>query len=192
MSQRIETRTPDSRDDFCTPPEALEPVLACGEIVLDPCSGPDSMVPARRALFEGSKPHGLAADWEAIVRAELALKPVRIGRPLVFVNFPYADTEAWIRKILSYVGGEKRLTALLFDVIALHPVRSETDIWQDLIAPQADLVCFRRRRISFWLDGVPMKNPRHASQYTYWGDNAQLFYESFEKHGRVMRLREAF
>ena len=180
--QNIETRTEESRDDWCTSEEGLAPVIAYGEIILDPCSGPHSIVPARRALYENSKPDGLTADWAAIVAAQKLERT-----PLIFINPPYKNTEQWVDKIRSYYLND----AHPFDTILLIPVRTDTALFHT-IAAVSDVLCFRKGRLKFALDGVEKKGPRHANLYVGWVRDVVRFHECFDKVGTVRRASAPF
>jgi transcriptional regulator with XRE-family HTH domain len=67
------------RDTRLTPPDFVEQLVSVlGDIELDPCSHPNSLIPATREYFE--KDDGLSQSWKA---------------KTVFCNPPYAATAAW-------------------------------------------------------------------------------------------------
>jgi phage N-6-adenine-methyltransferase len=109
----------DYSDEWYTPRWVID---ALGPFDLDPCA------PLVRP-FDTAERHltleddGLTSDW---------------GTDRVWLNPPYSQVEAWVRKLARHGRG----TALVF-------ARVETAYWHDTIWPHASGVLFPRGRISF-------------------------------------------
>lgn len=180
----LEQRTEESRDDYTTPPEVVAVLREYGDIVLDPCSNADSVVGARRELYEAND--GLTADWNAIVREEVRLANERdapLVRPFVFVNPPYSNTIAWVAKICE----EHRRGV---DTILLMPARTETELFHEEIAPSSAVISFRKKRIHFYIDGVRTTRPTHPSMFPAWIADRHIdhFVEVFDRYGCTFKI----
>lgn len=156
-------------DSWRTPPEVLEPVRAFsvlaglrGEIALDPCTGPGSLVGARH---EVSLPRdGLAEDWPALA-----------GGALTWCNPPYSDPVPWM------LACERQ--GAHGHVIALVNVATSESWW-----PWAPAICFWRGRVCFVSpDGARHMTNQRPSALLYWGPAPELFEHVFKAHGHVVR-----
>jgi hypothetical protein len=123
---------------WLTPPPIIDALGGWQSFDLDPCAAP-----APRPWFTAWQHNaeadgdGLALDWH--------------GR--VWLNFPYENPEAWLRKMV----GHGRGTALMF-------ARTETDVFQDYVWQRASGLLFLRSRLFFhhpdgtrakWNGGAP-------------------------------------
>lgn len=160
-------------DEHLTPLEVFEPILRhFGPIALDPCSHPDSIVPAhtrillpRYGQLSGFTSYdGLEFSWD--------------GWGRVFLNPPYGRTEGglerWTRKA-SQEGDE---------VFSLLPVRTSGRAWQRWVFP-CDAICWWEGRITHVGSSDPA--PFHQA-VTYWGPDPARFERAFEHAGRVTRF----
>jgi hypothetical protein len=189
MDRHYENRTEESRDDYCTPPEVVAVLRQYGTIVLDPCSNAESMVGARRELYESND--GLAQNWTTIVDEECAAATaagVKLVRPFVFVNFPYSNPVPWVEKIRQHHIDDG------LDVILLMPARTETELFHAKIAPASACICFRKKRIHFWLDGVRSTRPTHPSMFVAFVRDRFVsdFVEVFNECGTVFHVSPPF
>ena len=125
-------RSLDGGDQWLTPPEI---VSALGSFDLDPCA-PIVRPYSTAARHYTIEDNGLRQPWA--------------GR--VWLNPPYANAGAWMRRMSEHGNG----VALLF-------ARTETRVWQDWIWPHASAFLFMRGRVTFHLsNGVPAKSPAGA------------------------------
>ncbi len=141
----------------CTPPVVAEGIIypVLGDPVdLDPCSNPDSIIRARRAVMRPED--GLSFPW----------------RGKVFVNPPYGDKEIspFIEKIVS----DSRHNGA--EIIALIPANVSAE-WFDLVAATARAAFLwgpgeGGRRLKF---GGNEHHATFASVVAYWGPNLPLF-----------------
>ncbi len=127
------------RDDWGTPVEVLDCVRRVAPIVLDPCSGPNSVLRAP-VSWDGSsiKVDGLRRNWST---------PFRDADGLAFINYPYSAANAWAEKIADEAGHR-------VPMIVLCPARTDTRAWRAMVA-HADAIAFWRGRIRFLVDGEP-------------------------------------
>jgi hypothetical protein len=151
-------RTGTGRDDWRTPQCVIDRVLEVGPIVLDPCSAPDSLVPAAERIMLPDD--GLEAPWPAV--------------GLVYVNPPFSRLRPWLERVARWgrIGGE---------TIALVPARTDTRAWQDH-ATGAAAVCFWRGRIRFV--GASAGAP-FPTAFLYFGPRVGRFVAAFESAGAV-------
>lgn len=161
--------------DYCTPQELLEPVYEFGEIELDPCSNPNSIVRARHhimpleymdrekefGLVNVSFGDGLAGPWP---------------EGLTFVNPPFRNVVPWLEK-----AEEEARTGS--DVILLLNADTSTAWFQDFVYPRANRICFRRGRVRFL--GARSTNP-FPHLYVYFGGDGVRFEQAFKPVGVVL------
>ena len=102
----------DRPQEIYTPQSVIDVVLATfGEIVLDPCSGPDSIVPAR------IKYDGTAEQWDGLLS--------RWFRKTYF-NPPYKNLRDWLIKADAEASQAR-------PIIGLFPVRPHRKWFRDLL-----------------------------------------------------------
>jgi hypothetical protein len=146
-----------------------------GEIALDPCSSPYSIVNAK---IEYMLPEhdGLRESWDY---------------PTIYVNPPYGiekrhgtSIRQWLERCAS--AHEKYGS----EVIALVPVATNTSHWKNYIFGSAEAICFLYdTRLKFLENGkrggtgAPM-----ACAMIYWGNFYQRFYDVFINHGAVVNM----
>jgi hypothetical protein len=146
-------RKPNANDDWCTPGEVVDTVLAFAArtrrdgIALDPCSHPDSLVAAKVSWCGPDRGDldGLVMPWPT--------------RGLVYMNPPYSAKLAWMRKASS------EALARGVEIIALLPADTDTTWFQEygLTAPR---LCFWRGRLRF--HGSVPGTARFPSVLFYW------------------------
>lgn len=145
-------------DDHCTPPEIVERILAMGEIDLDPCSNPSSIVPARERVMLPD--NGLCVSWAR--------------RGLIFCNPPYSNPLPWAKKWLD--ADE-----------ALMLVSTQTGTaWGSLLLATASAVCFFDHRLHFYLNGVRQPSAQFSSMMVYRGRFPRTFGQCFYTAGNVL------
>lgn len=154
---------------------AVKQVFA-GEIDLDPCSNPYSIV---RANVEYSLPRhdGLKESWN-------------FGK--IFVNPPYGiDQERgtsikhWLYRCAAAHGQHDS------EVMALVPVATNTGHWKKYVFGCATAVCFLYdTRLRFLIAGRDEgKGAPMSCAMVYWGENFASFFDVFIQHGAVVDLR---
>ena len=155
---------------FNTPVNFLELVKRLGEIGLDPCSNPHSLVGARRSLSLENGDNGLTEAWD--------------DQGLVFVNPPYGRSiPAWVDKACdTWVNA--RGSARDFECIMLIPARTDTR-WFSKLLSGASALAFWRGRLTFLGASDPAPFP---SLVVYFGEWVDLFARVFEPKAHVWRL----
>lgn len=163
--------------DWCTPPQYVDAVKRVfgGEIELDPCSNPDSVV---KALCEFMLPDtdGLVREWNFRT---------------IYVNPPYGSDRVrgtTIRNWLAKCASSR--TTYGSQIIALVPVATNTSHWKKYVFGSADAVCFLfDTRLRFLVNGTTdNKGAPMACAMIYWGDDSQAFEAVFSKFGAVVSL----
>lgn len=158
---------PVNKNDWCSPPEIVEPVRAFfgGSIDLDPCSNPNSTVRAAHEFIYPEQ-NGLTDPW--------------VGRT-AYVNPPYSRDKTqgttiydWFKKMHSVA----RMSMLDKEIIALVPGAYETKAWRNFVwYGGADAVCLLKKRTKFLGAGCGAKFP---TALIYWGENAERFARHFD------------
>jgi hypothetical protein len=147
-----------------------------GEIDLDPCSNPFSVVQAR-VEYRLPQQDGLNESWD-------------FNR--IFVNPPYGNDKErgtsikhWLYRCVS---AHKNHGS---EVIALVPVATNTGHWKHYVFGRATGVCFLYdTRLRFLIDGKDEgKGAPMSCAMIYWGEHYDKFYEVFIAHGAVLDLR---
>lgn len=98
---------------------------ACNEVfnfTLDPCTNEKNPLGTRRHYTE--KDDGLSKDWD---------------HEIAFINPPYDNQRPFVEK--AYM---EDCTAVL-----LIPARPDTKLWQEIILPYSELICFVKGRLKF-------------------------------------------
>ena len=163
--------------DWCTPPKYVDAITEFfgGEIALDPCSNRYSIVNASTE-YSLPKHDGLRESWNF---------------PTIYVNPPYGldrkhgtSIKHWLRKCEE----SKRLHGS--EVIALVPVATNTGHWKRYVYGKATAICFLYdTRLRFLVNGKDGgKGAPMSCALIYWGNNYQLFFESFLKFGAVVNI----
>lgn len=139
-------------DEWYTPPDILEAVRLAlvdhpGHMIdLDPCSAPNSFVPADVRYLGG----GLTEPWFGTV----------------FCNPPYSDVSPWLLRCASH----HQTTGN--NVVALLPARAEIDAWHRFVWPTATTLFFPKGRIRFVKpDGGTAGSGKTTPVFVCWGAN---------------------
>jgi hypothetical protein len=190
-------------NDFCTPPELIEPIKAFwgGKIDLDPCSNKNSLVNAE--VSYSLPTNSILTPWS-----------VCPGKTTVFVNPPYAPYYLSPEgvcftpqeyKALNHPTGFERYTLYSWlckgvtekkngcELIYLIPARGAgSKVWQNVIYPLSDAICFLNKRYPFWENGEPCKvNGKNSGAsfdvcLVYFGTEPACFKRHFSKLGYVV------
>ncbi len=157
---------PASRIDWCTPPEIYEPVQKFfGQIDLDPCSNPQSRVPALNKFMLEEGNDGLFSEW--------------YGK--VYCNPPFGrGLKAWVEK--AHKGIQYPNTV---ETILLIPAAVGTKLWQELVFPWSMAICFLKGRVKF--QGATASAPMDCA-LVYFGPNTEKFEKHFKPLGAVLNL----
>ena len=163
--------------DWCTPPQYVNAVKQVfgGEIELDPCSNPASVVNAK-CEFMLPKTDGLTQEW---------------NYRSIYVNPPYGSDRTrgtTIRNWLAKCASSR--TTYGSQIIALVPVATNTSHWKKYVFGSADAVCFLfDTRLRFLVNGTTdNKGAPMACAMVYWGDNYPAFETVFTEYGAVVSL----
>lgn len=138
MSKLNESRTESTRDDFETPEKVLVRVREVFDkrIDLDPCTKPSNPTKARYYLAE----EGGLDEWPCY----------ESDARTAFVNSPYGSAlKRWVRHCIKQAN-------LGWSVVMLTPARPDT-AWYDELVTAADCFAQIRGRLTFNLDGQPVK-----------------------------------
>lgn len=144
--------TLSENDEVCTPASIYNPVVEClGQIGLDPCSHPESSVPAACRIYlpryttdPEPPPH---TRWFSTDEYDYAFGDGLVqfsweGCGLVWFNPPYSELPdekgrpSWLGKFVSEVD----------EGVGFIPVRTASDWWQRYI-PQCGALTFLRKRV---------------------------------------------
>lgn len=165
----------DRPQEVYTPPELVRPMLMVWpHIECDPCSGPDSLIPAR------VKAH---IPLSYITTDKGRIKPVYVGPDHInglkfawpnytYSNPPYAELKAWMLKAMREAGTGPVHT----EIMQLVPVRCHRKWWRQVALRSADAIC--------WLDPVKFVGSKSAAPFPlamlYWGESVSQFRWAFE------------
>lgn len=150
------------KDSWCTPQNVIDAILEFSDIGLDPCSNPNSLVPAKHKIMLPD--NGLEAPWS-------------VEEGITYVNPPYGRAyPAWVKKALLEHSLYKA------QILMLITARPDTRIWQEVIFPGASSICFWGGRLQFV--GAPNPAP-FPSALVYFGEATTAFSLIFGKHGAV-------
>ena len=147
-----------------------------GEIELDPCSSPYSIV---KAKTEYMLPHkdGLSEAWNF---------------KTIYVNPPYGANRKRRTTIKHWIfqcaEANKKYGS---EVLALVPLAANTAHWKNYVWSRATAVCFLYdTRLRFLINGRDDgKGAPMACAMVYWGMNYDKFFEIFIEFGAVAYLR---
>jgi hypothetical protein len=164
--------------NWCTPRKYVDAVLDClgGQLDLDPCSNPYSIVPARVA-YSLPTHDGLRESWDF---------------PTIYVNPPYgADRERgttikdWLRRCCAAHHGHGS------EVLALVPVATNTAHWKRHVWGAATAIAFLYdTRLKFLVDGKDGgKGAPMSCAMIYWGRDYAGFFDVFLPFGAVVDVR---
>ncbi len=147
-----------------------------GQIGLDPCGHPDSLVDARTTYLLPQY-DGLSLPWR--------------GHDGVFANVPYGRklTTLWVEKMR-----DEFHNAFYEDtndeLITLLPARMGANWTQDLLLPYADSVVVWRGRLVFKGKGLKGDSAKFDSLLAYYGNRPRRFARIFGAFGWVATLRQ--
>jgi len=164
--------------DWGTPKKYVDAVKEVfgGEIALDPCSSPYSIVNAK-VEYMLPEHDGLTELWNF---------------PTIYVNPPYGinkESRTTIRDWLAKCAeAHEKYNS---EVIALVPVAPNTRHWKEYVFGKATAICFLYdTRLKFLVKGKEGgKGAPMACAMIYWGKKYDRFYEVFINHGAVVDLR---
>jgi transcriptional regulator with XRE-family HTH domain len=143
-----------SQDVKLTPSDFVQQVVSVlGEIDLDPCGHPNSLIPATREYFE--KDDGLSQSWKA---------------KTAFCNPPYSVADKFMRKAhAEWLSGSAKC------VIMLVPARTHTKVFHE-IAGDADIILLKNR-MWFWTQQrtpMPHDAPFSSMVMIFGGDEGVI------------------
>jgi len=146
-----------------------------GEIALDPCSSPYSIVNAR-VEYMLPEHDGLKESWDY---------------PAIYVNPPYGIEKkngTTIRQWLARCAQTHEKYSA--EVLALVPVAPNTGHWKNYVFGSAEAICFLYdTRLKFLENGKRGgKGAPMACAMIYWGKFYQKFYDVFINHGAVVDI----
>jgi hypothetical protein len=154
-------------DHWCTPDPVVEALKRFNHGKppgLDPCSNPNSIVGARIEWYgPPNGTDGLLVPWAV--------------RGLVYVNPPYSDKYAWMRKCHDEHAHRRK------EIISLLPADTDTE-WFHRFSLAAQARCFWRGRLIFI--GDKTYPARFPSLLTYWGSRVARFRQVFGNYGWVV------
>ena len=145
-----------------------------GEIGLDPCSNPRSIVGARVSWSIETGHNGLSQSWA--------------GYGLVYCNPPYGDAIVpWINKAAQEAGRATQSASLgsfATEIVSLLPARTDT-AWFSTLFRSARALAFWRGRLTFL--GAPDPAP-FPSMLPYYGPNPYRFADLFSEYAEIVIL----
>jgi hypothetical protein len=164
-----------------TPPQIVSAVRECfgGEIALDPCSNPYSVVLAR-VEYQPPALDGLVESWDY---------------PTIYVNPPYGKDSASGTTIKDWLARCAQANQIYSsEVLALVPVATNTGHWKKYIYGRAAALCFLYdTRLKFLVEGqMGGKGAPMACAMVYWGRHSQRFFDTFICFGAVVDLQALY
>jgi len=158
-------------DHWCTPAEVYDPIVEhWGGIGLDPFSNPDSQIPADNKWSELSRPKkGYRGTAWGIDSFEHAWS----GWGLVFLNGPFSQAEAWLKKGLEEAD----------ELIFLCKANMNARYLHRWVRPLVDTLAFWDHRMQFL--GAPWTASFHV-MLGYRGPNPDRFENAFADRAWVM------
>jgi len=163
--------------DWGTPQKYIDAVKEVfgGEIALDPCSSPYSIVNAK-VEYMLPEHDGLKESWDY---------------PTIYVNPPYGIEKkhgTTIRRWLARCAEAHEKYGA--EVLALVPVAPNTGHWKNYVFGSAEAICFLYdTRLKFLENGKKGgKGAPMACAMIYWGSFYQKFYNVFINHGAVVNI----
>lgn len=130
----------DDRDSRFTPADFMANIYAAfGDVHLDPCGHPLSPVVARRRILLSEGGDGLVDDWSGV---------------LAFVNPPYSQLLAWLRRAYEQWRAGKVGT-----VVCLVPVRTDSAWFHETLSADADIYLLQGRVRFLNLQGRSQHTP---------------------------------
>ncbi len=170
-----------TNDDWCTPERVIRLLLQFwnGPPRLDPCSNPQSNVPADRKWYGPPGVDGLLASWSSLGSAKQ--RPRRdsmAGRVTVFFNPPFSNKYEWTRKA-SFEAG------FGCEVIGLVPADTDTEWFDRYVVRAARAACFLKGRLRF--EGDRTFPARFPCVMPYWGPRPGRFAWLFREAGWIWR-----
>ncbi len=164
--------------DWGTPKKYVDAVKEVfgGEIALDPCSSPYSIVNAK-VEYLPPEHDGLKESW---------------NYPTIYVNPPYGinpKNRTTIRHWLAKCAKANEMYES--EVLALVPVATNTSHWKRYVFGRATSICFLYdTRLKFLVKGKDGgKGAPMACAMIYWGNSYQKFYDVFINYGAVVDIR---
>lgn len=155
-------------DVALTPKRVVDCLVRLGEVGLDPCGAPNSLIPA---LLEWRGPRD--SDQDGLIRSWA-------GYGLVFVNPPYSESDEWCAKIAEEAAAGVEITALI-------AARTAEARWHDHVLPLASALCFVRRRLKFLdANGKKQSSAPFPSVVVYYGQRPHEFAAAFAELGTVV------
>lgn len=116
----------EDRDSRFTPPDFMASIYAAfGDVDIDPCGHSLSPVIARRRILLSEGGDGLLDDWSGV---------------LAFVNPPYSQLLAWLRR-----AHEQWRAAKVETVVCLVPVRTDSAWFHETLSADADIYLLQGR-----------------------------------------------
>lgn len=162
-----------------TPPHYVEAVKkVLGEIRLDPCSNPFSVVNAQTEYVLPEQ-DGLVESWDF---------------ETIYVNPPYGKDHARGTRIKNWLA-RCRLARIEHgaEILALIPVATNTSHWKENVWGVATAVAFLYdTRLKFLENGLAGgKGAPMSCAMVYWGErNLDAFRRVFAEYGAVVELGE--
>jgi hypothetical protein len=167
MKQAMQVLTSQGTDQWYTPPAIIERARrALGGIDLDPasCETAQHWIRATTYYTADDLMSGLARPWQ--------------GR--VWLNPPFSDTPAWVRRMLhAYAVGEISAGVLLVNSAPGYA-------WWEELWRLRPVVLLRERLRFIQADGKPGGQAKKGQTVAYFGSDVERFAEAFGDMGRLV------
>lgn len=162
------------KKDWNTPPKYTDLVKEFfGEVELDPCSNPTSMVDARVNYILPTD--GLKESWDY---------------KTIYVNPPYGRNVENKTSIYTWINKGVEASENGSELLYLIPVATNTRHFKDLIFKSGCGICFLEdTRLKFWNNGEEdKKGAPMACCMVYFGSNYDKFFKVFNNSGRCFEI----
>lgn len=127
------SRTPQSKDNWETPPSFFRSLNSIFHFTLDACATKEN---TKCNKYYTKEQNGLLQNW---------------ANERVFVNPPFKEKQVWIKK--AYIEAQKDNTI----VVMILPPRTDTKIWHEYVMKAKEIwLCVGR--INFLFNGEKIKN----------------------------------
>lgn len=163
----------DRPQEVYTPAPIRDFLMALwGQIRLDPCAGPDSILEPERAYYGRQEPTGKVKKDGTPILAWVGEGLTSPWTDCTYFNPPYARLEEWLAKAVEEAKDG-------YEIVGLVPVRPHRRWWREAVLHNANAVGWLNP-VTF--EGYDQSFPQ-ALVLAYWGPNPSTFSYLFESQG---------
>jgi len=155
----------NKNDDWYTPSQYIDAArIVMGSIDTDPASSEKAQETVMAKQFFTAEQDGLVQDWSGSV----------------WINPPFSDVLPFAEKLISHLESGEVTQAIVL-------TNNNTDtLWWHKMAELSAGICFTKGRISFYDVYGETSAPTNGQTFFYFGDNKQLFVDTFYSYGLIL------